>query len=168
MKCFVVLAALALSSVVSAQSVSLIDMAKTGFNRTNDLIARSADKMSEADFAFKATPDVRSFGQIVGHITEAQYSFCSTLAGEPSPGKGIEKSKTTKADLVAALAASKDYCKTAIDAITEGKIVKAGPREVPALGVVFNLVGHNWEHYGNLVTYMRLKNIVPPSSEPQR
>src|SRR5258708_23155680 len=75
------------------------------------LILRSADKVPEDLYAFKPTGDVRSFGQIVGHVADAQYLFCSTATGEKSPATGsIEKTKTSKADLVAALKEAFTYC----------------------------------------------------------
>ena len=66
-------------------------------------IERAAEKMPEEQYAFKPDPAVRSFGQILGHIADADYRFCSTVLGENSPSSGIEKTKTTKAELTAAL-----------------------------------------------------------------
>src|SRR5207248_6635080 len=67
-----------------------------------DLI-KAAEKMPEENYGFKPTPEVRSFGQIVGHVADAQYMFCSTVLADGTKPQGIEKSKTSKADLVKAL-----------------------------------------------------------------
>jgi hypothetical protein len=87
---------------------------------------------------------------------------------EKNPEPKIEQTKTSKADLIAALKTSFAYCDKAYDAMTDasgGQTVKLFGADTPRLGALnFNNV-HNWEHYGNLVTYMRIKNIVPPSSE---
>jgi hypothetical protein len=66
-------------------------------------VVRAAEKMPEENYSFKPTPEVRSFGQLVGHVADANYMFCSTAAGQPNPGKNVEKTKTSKADLLAAV-----------------------------------------------------------------
>src|SRR5437773_1172939 len=80
--------------------------AKRTYGIIKGYITRAAAKMPEEDYAFKPTPDVRSFGQIVGHITDENYGFCAAAAGEKPPVGGfepgavsIEKTKTAKADL---------------------------------------------------------------------
>jgi len=129
-------------------------------------IERAAEKMPEEEYAFRPDPAVRSFGQILGHIADSDYLFCSL--GEKSPSMGIEKSKTTKTELVSALHEAFAYCNRAYDALTDAnanEIVKAFGQERNKLGVLWFNASHNLEHYGNLVVYMRLKGIVPPSSE---
>jgi uncharacterized damage-inducible protein DinB len=139
-------------------------------NIVKNNILKSADKMPEEHYAFKPTPEVRSFGQLIGHIADAQYLFCSAALGEKNPAPGIEKSKTTKADLSAAVKEAFAYCDKAYalsdDQVTQA--VKFFGAERTKLGVLsFNSM-HNMEHYGNIVTYMRLKGLVPPSSEGRR
>ena len=73
-------------------------------------IERAADKMPEEEYAFKPDPAVRSFGQILGHIADADYLFCSTALGEKSPSPGVEKTKNTKAELTTELHDSFAYC----------------------------------------------------------
>jgi uncharacterized damage-inducible protein DinB len=131
-------------------------------------IVAAANQVGDADYAFKPTPDVRSFGQLVGHVANANYLFCSTAAGEASPSKrDIEKEVTTKAQLTIELAAAFAYCDKAYQL---GDAALAQPAELfgmkgTRLWVLnFNAV-HNAEHYGNIVTYMRMKGMVPPSSQ---
>ena len=131
-------------------------------------IERAAEKMPEEQYAFKPDPAVRSFGQILGHIADADYLFCSAVLGEDSSSPGIEKTKTTKAELTSALHAAFAYCDRAYDALTDAnanETVKAFGQERNKLGVLWFNASHNLEHYGNLVVYMRLKGIVPPSSD---
>src|SRR3989442_1348636 len=133
-------------------------------------IEGAAEKMPEEQYAFKPDPAVRSFGQILGHIADANYLFCSTVLGENNPSPGIEKTKTTKAELKAALRDSFAYCNRAYDALTDAsanETVKAFGQERNKLGALWFNTSHNLEHYGNLVVYMRLKGYVPPSSEPK-
>ena len=134
-------------------------------------IERAAEKMPEEEYAFKPDPASRSFGQILGHIADAGYLFCSTVLGESSPSPGIEKTKTTKAELRAALHDAFTYCNRAYDALTDAganETVKAFGQERNKLGALWFNASHNLEHYGNLVVYMRLKGIVPPSSDPKQ
>jgi len=131
-------------------------------------IERAAEKMPEEQYAFKPDPAVRSFGQILGHIADADYLFCSTALGENNPSPGIEKTKTTKAELTSALRDAFAYCGRAYGTLTDAsakETVKAFGQERNKLGVLWFNASHNLEHYGNLVVYMRLKGIVPPSSD---
>lgn len=132
-------------------------------------LTRSAEKVTEADYAFKPTPEVRSFGEMVGHVINANYSICAAAAGEANPSTtNAEKTLTAKADIEKALAASLAYCDGVFGKLTATSAVEPvkfylGP--TPRLSILAYNNAHNMEHYGNLVTYMRLKGIVPPSSE---
>lgn len=131
-------------------------------------ILRSAEKMPEENYAFRPTPEVRSFGQLLGHIADAQYMFCSAVLGKPNPAQGVEKTKTSKADLIAALKEAFAYCDSAYAGMTDAKLAETvkffGREQARATVLSFN-TAHNNEHYGNIVTYLRMKGIVPPSSE---
>jgi len=128
----------------------------------------AAQKMPEENYSFKPTPEVRSFGQLVGHVADAQYTFCSLASGETNPAKGIEKTKTSKADLVAALKEAVAYCNKAFDSMTDAKgseMVKFRNFDIAKLTAFSLNTAHADEHYGNMVTYLRIKGIVPPTSE---
>jgi uncharacterized damage-inducible protein DinB len=133
------------------------------------LLLRSAERMPEENFSFKPTESVRTFGQILGHVADSQYTFCSKVLGEKNPAPKVEETKTSKADLIAALKDSFAYCDKAYDGLTDAsaaQVVKLFGKDAPKLGVLNVNNAHGAEHYGNLVTYMRMKNIVPPSSDP--
>ena len=133
------------------------------------MILRSAEKMPEENYNFKPTEAVRSFGQIIGHVADAQYIFGSLVLGQKNPTPKIEKTKTSKADLIAALKVAFAYCDKAYDGMTDvsaTEMVKFFGGDTPKLGVLTANQLHTMGHYGNLATYMRMKNIVPPSSEP--
>ena len=141
---------------------------KIFYARMKTILVSSAEKMPEENYNFKPTEAVRSYGQIVGHVADAQYNFCSMALGENNPGLKIEETKTSKADLVAALKGALAYCDKAYDGMTDAsgtQTVKLFGMDMPKFGVLNINNAHDMEHYGNLVTYMRLKNIVPPSSE---
>ncbi len=141
---------------------------KNLFNMTKGNIVKAAEKAPEEIYSFKPTADVRSFGQLIGHVADAQYLFCSAAGGGKVEPKGIEKSVTSKAELVEALKTAFAYCDEIYSSVTDAKgaeKVKFFGSDRTKLGILnFNTI-HNYEHYGNIVTYLRLKNIVPPSSE---
>ena len=129
---------------------------------------RAAEKMPEANYSFKPAPTVRTFGQIVGHIADDQYYFCSTVKGE-SKETQIEKTVKTKAELVAKLKEAFSYCDAVYDGFTDAHAaekVKTFAGERTKLSILSFNFAHTYEHYGNIVTYMRIKGLVPPSSEP--
>jgi uncharacterized damage-inducible protein DinB len=148
----------------------LTDSARVQFDMIKGNLSKTAAKVPEDLYAFKATPEVRSIGQIIGHVVDANFSICAVAAGEKAPQGGFEKGKTSKADLSKGLNDSIAYCDTVIAAMDDKKGLETvrfigGP--TPKISVLFFNIGHCNEHYGNLVTYMRLKGIVPPSSEKQ-
>jgi len=124
-----------------------------------------AGAMSEEDYAFKPTPEVRSFGQLLAHIADSNYLFCSEASDEDRPARGVEKTKIKKADIDKALTDSFTYCGQVYAAMTEAKartIVQFGNQPLPALAVLIFKTVHNAQHYGNVTTYMRLLGKVPP------
>lgn len=141
---------------------------KLAYGQMKAWLLRSAEKMPEENYIFRPTEAVRSFGQVVGHVADAQYTFCSVVLGEKNPAPKIEQTKTSKADLIAALKDAFAYCDKAYDGATDAsatQMVKFFGGDTPKHSVLTLNIVHCAEHYGNLVTYMRLKNIVPPSSE---
>jgi uncharacterized damage-inducible protein DinB len=162
------------SSVPPAQSTppaNPITASEKGFySFVSGAVVGAAQKMPEENYSFKPTPEVRSFGQLVGHVADASYSFCSQAIGEANPAKDIEKTKTSKADLVAALKDGVSYCNKAFDSMTDAKgreMVKLFNFNIAKLTLFSINTAHTDEHYGNMVTYLRLKGIVPPTSENQ-
>lgn len=176
MRCssFVVAALLLVTPAASfAQSANpMTANAKIQFGALSGFVLRSAEKVPEDLYSFRATPDVRSMAELFGHVADAMFSMCSAAVGTKPPRTGIEKTVTAKADLIAALKDGISHCNGVYDAMTDQK----GSTETvpfyfgptPRLSVLYFVVTHTYEHYGNLVTYMRLKNIVPPSSEPAK
>jgi len=132
-------------------------------------ILKSADKMPEANYAFKPSPEVRNYGAVLGHLADDQYFFCSAAKGEKKDSN-IEKEVTTKAGLVEALKAAFAYCDSVYDGLTDAAgptMMKFGRGERSLSGILNFNVAHDFEHYGNLITYLRIKGLVPPSSEKQ-
>jgi uncharacterized damage-inducible protein DinB len=131
-------------------------------------LVRAAEKMPEESYSFKPSPDVRSFGQLVAHVVDAQSFICKTAMGDTAAySDETEKGKTSKADLVAALKASNAACQGVFKQTDAdlAKPVKMFGMSMNRFGAATIVVGHAYEHYGNMVTYMRMKGLVPPSSE---
>ena len=137
----------------------------TGVTRS---IQRAAEQMPEADYAFRPVESVRTFGQLIAHIAGAQNEMCGKALGESHGGEDdIEKSTTAKVALVEALKASTAVCERAYaqsDADATGPINMYGMNTTRLYALGMNTL-HNGEHYGNIVTYLRMKGMVPPSSQ---
>ena len=133
-------------------------------------LQRAAEQMPEADYAFKPVATVRSFGQLIGHVAGSQNAMCAMALGDPEKSEDeIEKSATTKAQLVAALRASSEYCRRAYAQTGTAAAADAtvyGEKQSRIAALALNAV-HDAEHYGNVVTYLRIKGMVPPSSQPR-
>jgi uncharacterized damage-inducible protein DinB len=133
-----------------------------------DTILKSAQEMPEQNYSFKPVDSVRTYGQLLGHIADAQYEFCSPVLGDNNRGPGVEKNQTTKAALIQGLKEAFGYCDKAYDAMTDAHaadVVSFFGRSVPKLEMLNINIAHTDEHYGNLVTYLRIKGLVPPSSQ---
>jgi DinB family protein len=155
------------------QPVGLAAGLQASYTRIKGLITASADKMSEADYGFKPTQEIRNYGQLWGHVANFHFGTCAQVKGVPNPNQGnnLENSATTKAAVVKALADSFAFCDDAFAALTEASAAemltggRGGPR---AKGIVLNqIIEHDNEMYGIGTVYQRLKGIVPPSTEQQ-
>ena len=160
-----VLAALAVTFTASTAAAQnpVSDSLRSSWNGAKRNIKESAELMAEKDYAFKPTPAVRSVGEILAHVAGASYVFCASAKGEPSPFAEdyFEKNAKTKAAIM--------YCDGAFAAATDatlGQMVKSpfGDGQVPRANPLIGQIGHDNEHYGNLVTYFRVLGLVPPSS----
>jgi uncharacterized damage-inducible protein DinB len=151
-----------------AQENPLSAFNKRAYSQVSSWLLASAERMPESGYSFRPADTVRTFGQIVGHVADVQFAFCSAVLGEKNPPPRVEQTKTSKADLVAALKDGFAYCDRAYSAATDAsgvQMIKFAGSDMPKLSVLQVNIAHCSEHYGNLVTYLRMKNIVPPSTE---
>ena len=138
----------------------------------------AAEKLPEADYGFKPSSmaEVRTYGQLFGHVANAQFNACSAARGVPNPNMGVNnEQKTVRAEIIKALADSFAFCDPAFAALTEAngaEIMTQGRGQVARAAILAGLVAHSNEMYGTAGVYMRAKNVVPPSTEgnqqPQR
>jgi hypothetical protein len=133
--------------------------------------AAAAEQFPEDKYTWQPTPDVRTWAQLVAHMTDDANGNCWTLAGLTAAPGPVERgtpppNAKSKTDLVAGYKAAIDVCKKAFDNVTPANMSEpsGGRGNASKLGQLIAITAHTNEHYGNMVTYMRLQNLVPPSS----
>jgi uncharacterized damage-inducible protein DinB/uncharacterized membrane protein len=159
------------AAAAMAQENPLTAHSKHIYAGLRGLLLSSAERMPEEHYTFKPTDAVRTYGQILGHVADSQYVVCSIVLGTKDPGLKIEQTKSSKAELIAALQEAFAYCDKAYQGMTDDgaaiETVKFMGHATPKLGALGINQAHTAEHYGNLVTYMRMKGVVPPTSDPE-
>jgi site-specific DNA-adenine methylase len=132
-------------------------------------LTEAADKMADADYAWRPSPEIRPYGGQFGHVANSQFSACSAAKGEANPNQGIDnEKKTAKAEIVKALADSFAYCDPVFASLTDQsatEYVKQGNNEIARGALLANVIAHDNEEYGVITVYIRTKNMVPPSTE---
>jgi uncharacterized damage-inducible protein DinB len=133
----------------------------------HNFVVRALEQTPDSLLSFKATPDVRSLGELFAHVADGEHLFCSLALGEPMMDAGVQKTKKTKAEFHQALKESaahcdKAYAQTDASAMTPATFFGQNVNRMFLLGMNG---AHDYEHYGNIVTYLRLKGITPPSSQ---
>ena len=157
---------LASAAMLPAQENPLSTEAKQAFNTIKNNLIKMAEKMPEDAYSFKPVPEIRTFGGLVGHVADSEMRSCSTVNGEV---KQLGASKMTgKAELVAALKSAGEECDKAYGSLTDSAAIqmiegRGGKRS--KLGTLVQNTTHANEEYGYMAVYLRLKGIVPPSSE---
>lgn len=167
-------APLAGQSPVPSTANPISQSVRDSWNGAKRNLSGAASVMPEAKYGFKPVDNVRTYGQILAHVAGANYIFCAAARGEKSPHSedAFEKSATTRAEIIKALEGSFQYCDVAY-AVDDRKIAELidapfGGSKSPRAAALIGNTGHLQEHYGNLVTYLRINGLVPPSSAPQK
>jgi hypothetical protein len=154
-------------SAIYAQSNPLSSAVKQNYTGVKNNILKGAEKMPEENYSYKPAPESRTYGEVITHIATVQGALCASAKGED---KKFDGSKTGKADAVAVLKATIEYCDPIYDALTDANGVEMGKmfgRDTPKFNILnFNVI-HDNEMYGTMAVYLRAKGVVPPSSEPR-
>jgi uncharacterized damage-inducible protein DinB len=161
----VVLAAFTACALQAQIPASHVAEVKQRYATVRDNLQKTAEAMPEENYGFKPTPEIRSFGELIAHVADAQTGICGGAAGQPK--RGTAAGKKTKAELVAALKESSAACDAVFEATTEensGSAVSMGQLKGSRLGMLEYNMGHDLEEYGYLAVYLRLKGVVPPTS----
>jgi uncharacterized damage-inducible protein DinB len=132
-------------------------------------VTAMVDKMPEEHFTYKPVPEVRSFGESVAHVADAQARNCNLASGAGSKTLGADK-KTTKAELVTALKESFAICDAAFAALTGARArelvkIEQSAFQISRLALLVSMISHSNEQHGYMAMYLRLKGIVPPATE---
>ena len=164
------LIAFALAQAPQAAANPTVGSVRATYDVVKGYLLKAAEQVPEEHYAFKPAPEVRSMGQLFAHVADANFTICGMASGQKGTMSDVEKTKTTKKDLQDALAASFKFCDSAFDGMTEARATEAVekfflPGTHSRLGVLAFNNAHDFEHYGNIVTYMRIKGMVPPSSQ---
>lgn len=165
------MAILGIPGTTWAQRTPLSAEVRSDYQAVRDYFVRAAEEMPDSDYSFRPTSAVRTFAQQVAHVADDQYNLCAPAKGETRKAayRAIESSLSTKAALVPALEAAFAYCDGAYETLSDSagtEVVGSGQRRTRFGMLNWNL-WHTWEHYGNVVVYLRLEGLVPPSSQPR-
>jgi len=144
---------------------------KAFFDQAKQNILKSADKLPEEKYSFAPAEGVRTYGQLLAHVADGQYVLCGVARDGKMQMKGVEKTAKTKAEIVAALNEAFAFCDSVYAGLTDASSAATvswfGQQRTKLSVLAFN-TAHTFEHYGNLITYMRMNGAVPPSSEARK
>jgi uncharacterized damage-inducible protein DinB len=152
----------------TGSAAAAVGAIRSQYQPVHRYLVATADQIPDSLYGYRPTSNVRTMGELIAHISNFHSLGCSVALGEANPSQeNYEKSRTTKAAIVEALRTSSAVCERAFaqsDASASGTVKLFG-RDRSRLEVLAMVMGHDWEHYGNLVTYMRMVGLVPPSSQ---
>lgn len=155
----------------AGQTFTLSGEMLRGYRNVQQSLDEAAKKMPDEHYAFRPTSDIKPFGQLVAHVALAQFRMCAMLEGEPSPRQDeTEEASRSRVEAMALLAASARYCDPLVTALTDSamsELTKMGPNQVARGLIPASLIAHGMEMYGTMAVYLRLKGIVPPTTERQ-
>jgi hypothetical protein len=160
---------LLIPAALCAQSNPFSDDARQSYAFVKGSLLKAADKMPAEDYSFRTTPQVRTYAEMIAHVADAQMLMCQVVAGEKTTADAkFAPAKTAKADLVASLKASFDYCDPVYAKMTDA--AGAAPVtwfrfKMSKLGLLNWNISHDNEMYGIIGAFLRIKGLVPPSSE---
>jgi len=155
----------------SGASNPIVTSSKVFYTNAKQDILRSAEKMPDDKYAFKPADTVRTYGQVLAHVADGQYEFCGA-ADSKHDEKNVEQTAKTKPEIIAALKTAFAYCDAIYAGMTDAKAAEMipafGGMKITRLSMLDFNVSHTMEHYGNIVTYLRIEGLVPPSSESRQ
>jgi uncharacterized damage-inducible protein DinB len=178
MKKKIVILALVAAPAFAQTANPLSTWLKGAYSGNHNNILRSAEKMPEENYGMRpgTQTEVRTFGQQLGHVANFNFLWCSQAKGEKNPNAGTNLEKlTTKAEFVKALNDAFAYCDPVYAGLTDASgaetidITQENGRTTKNVRMALLILnyGHNNEIYGSMVVYLRMKNLVPPASEPR-
>jgi uncharacterized damage-inducible protein DinB len=153
-----------------SQRIGLADFLKARYAESRLNLMEQAERMPEEAYAFRPTPRVRTFAQVLAHAADTQVLACANLNGVPNPAanRNLEQELKSKTDIVRTLADAFALCDQVFATTTDENVVQFVPQggvDMPRAALLSFLLGHNAEMYGVGTVYLRLNDLVPPSTE---
>jgi uncharacterized damage-inducible protein DinB len=145
--------------------------AKLLYQRDAKNMMAAAEEMPEDKYSFHPTTDQWTFGKLVSHVAQSNGGLCGALSGTPAPAALEVKDTASKADLVAALKASFDFCGPVLDGLTDAKLgepITVFHRTMPRATALVLLPADLADHYSQMAGYLRLNGMLPPSAQPKK
>jgi uncharacterized damage-inducible protein DinB len=139
--------------VTSETPSAIIEELRKSFDTVHEAVARSAEMVPANKYTYKPVATVRTFGELVAHVADSYLYYCTYASGRKVEwSDAIEKGKTDKATITQKLKESREACTAAY------------ANNASRVGGLINNVAHTNLHYGNVITYLRMMGLVPPSS----
>jgi hypothetical protein len=158
------------AQIPAGAQIGLVRYLQGGYRGSATGLQEAAEKMPAADYGFKPSTmaEARTFAAVIGHAADGMFIECAVARGVAAPAVLIEKSATTKADVVKGLADAIAFCDPAFASLTDAsaaEFVRKGAGELARGAVLVGLIAHNAEMFGISTVYLRAKNLVPPGSK---
>ena len=157
------------ASSPAAASQVLRDL-RADWQAQKDTMMKIADAMPEAKFGYKSTPAQRSYGEQIMHVALTNVDLLKVLAGKAAAPAFTAESAKTKADILKALGDSYDYGTALMNELSETTVLEQVKDSPSFLGpssrarILWTLLAHSMDIYGQMAVYLRLNGIVPPAS----
>jgi len=159
---------LLLAGLVPAQDATMAALRNLYEGQQRNIV-EAAEKIQASDYNFAPSHDVMSLGAILAHLGDVNYSICASLKGEKNPSAGpIAKRAPAKPEMLAAVKESYAYCNGVLGGMKDADLAanyQAGATTRTKAWNALHLLEHMTLHYGNIITYMRIRGLVPPETE---
>jgi uncharacterized damage-inducible protein DinB len=153
----------------SAQTANLRAELLRDWTELKPVMMAIAAAMPEDKFTYKSTPAQRDYGQQIMHVATGNMMYLRFLGGK-APVPAFNRTATSKAEILQALATSFDFGEALLREESDQSVLQIvqtnqflGPSSKAR--VIYFLIGHTWDIYGQMAVYLRLNGIVPPRSD---
>jgi uncharacterized damage-inducible protein DinB len=149
----------------------VVSSAHRVYARTSKNILAAADQMPADKYSYSPTPTQWTFGKIVSHIAQSNGGICGAISGNPAPATLKVDPTAPKADLVAGLKASFDFCDAAFASLHDAQLgdeITFFRGKAPRAAALMELTADLPDHYSQMAMYLRLNALLPPSAQPKK
>ena len=153
-----------------APNSQVLTQLRSDWQAQKDMMMKIADAMPENKFSYRSTPPQRNYGEQIMHVASANVDLLKVLGGSAAAPAFTAESAKTKADILKALGDSYDYGTALLNELSETTILEPVKDAPSFLGpssrarILWTLLAHSMDIYGQMAVYLRLNGIVPPAS----